>query len=113
MLDWFGLLGFLAVGKICIYTLQVFPPTAYVSKFLDQVVRVEFFQKLTRCDFCLGVWVYAFWSFIFGYHLPVLYVPIISEFTLGSICSFGMHLMSLGWTSKFGIIQLEDDHAIQ
>jgi hypothetical protein len=111
-MNWFLLVGFFALGKICIYTLQIFPPTFLLADKADSFLSCSFFGKLVRCEFCLGVWVYAFWVACLGMYPPEFYIPVISEFVFGAIASFIMHLISLGWNAKFGVIQLGGDDAV-
>jgi hypothetical protein len=105
-MDWFRLVGFFAIGKICIYILQIFPPTFKIADGLDKIIHQEFFGKLVRCNLCLGVWVYAFWVLVLKMYPADWYVPVISEFTIGASASFAMSLLEVGWYSKFGVIQV-------
>lgn len=41
--------------------------------------------------------------------LEWFYVPVISELITGSVLSFGMHLMSIGYKDKFGTIVFEEN----
>jgi len=71
--------------------------------------RWEYLKQLFECDLCLGVWVYFFLTFLFGinYFYNFTYIPIISEFIIGAVTSFLMHLITLGWKEKFTILYLE------
>lgn len=112
-MNWFLLLGFFGLGKICIYMLQIFPITFSLSDKLDSLLHHEFFGKLVRCDLCLGVWVYAFWVALLKMYPAEFYFPVVSEFVMGAAASFIMHLISLGWNSKFAVIQIGGDDALQ
>ena len=64
-------------------------------------------KRLGECDLCLGVWVcsalaIAFKITILSDVLP--YVPVLSEIVAGCVASFVLHLLSLGWASKFEVI---------
>jgi hypothetical protein len=91
---------FLAIGRVLIYLGMKFPPLAE-SKF-------EFVKRLWSCDECSGVWVYTFLACIMGVALfrEIYYVPFISEAITGGISSVIMHLLSIGWKEKFGVINL-------
>lgn len=93
---------FFMVGKLCIYMLQIFPPTKKLSQ------KWEFTKKLFECDLCLGVWVFWFLSYLFNmdYLADYFYVPILSELITGAITSFIMHLISVGWDTKFREIRI-------
>jgi hypothetical protein len=106
-MDWIRLAGFFIFGKVCIYTLQSFPPTFRLADWLDGKIRQEFFGKLARCQFCLGVWVFAFWTLAMQmYPLGILYVPVVSEFIIGASASLIMFLLSVGWDVQFRTIQV-------
>lgn len=93
---------YLAVGKVAIYLIQKFPLTQKLSD------KWELLDKLFNCDLCLGTWVYAFLAWMFSLHLQsFIYIPILSEFLFGGCASFIMHLISLGWNSKFQTIVIE------
>jgi len=89
------LLGFVLVGKLIIYLAQQF--------FFANFGEVKFFSKLFSCDLCLGVWVYSILNFFFGINLleQVFYIWIVSEILSGAVISFLMHLISIGWSSKY------------
>ena len=106
-MDWIRLAGFFAFGKVCIYTMQAFPPTFHIADWIDKKIKQEFVGKLTRCQFCLGVWVYAFWTFVMQmYPEKVVYVPGVSEFIVGAAASLIMYLLSVGWDVQFRTIQV-------
>lgn len=89
------------VGKLLIYLGMKFPPL--------RDSKIGFVQSLFSCDECLGVWVYSFLSFAMGEVLfqEYIYWPIIGNFVTGAVTSFVVHLISLGWKSKFEIIVIE------
>jgi hypothetical protein len=67
----------------------------------------KFLGELVSCDLCLGVWVYWFFALIFGVNLfyELGYIPILSELLTGAATSFVVHVFSIGWMDKFGVIQ--------
>lgn len=94
--DW---LLFALLGKLLIYLTQQFPPI--------QKIKIEFFQKLFECDLCLGVWIYFALSFVLKSDIFDLNVPILGEFLTGTVTSFLVHLVSIGFKMKFGTIEVE------
>ena len=105
-MDWFRLVGFFAIGKICIYMLQVFPLTFTIADWVDHKTKYVFLGKPTRCNLCLGVWVYAFWVYALKMYPVGWYIPIVSEFVVGAAASLIMQLIELGWQTKFSVIQI-------
>jgi hypothetical protein len=89
---------FLAIGKLLIYLGMKFPPLAES--------RFEFIRRQWECDLCCGVIVYSALSLIMGEALfgDHFYVPFISEGITGGIASFIVHLISMGYKEKFGVI---------
>jgi hypothetical protein len=89
------------IGKLFIYTLQKFP---YIRD-----IKSLFFRELFSCDFCLGVWIFSILSGLFQVILfkEYLYFPIVSQIATGVFTSFMLHLISIGWISKFGVIVVE------
>jgi hypothetical protein len=104
-MDWFRLLGFFMIGKVCMYFLQTFPLTYKIADEIDKRIHYEFLGKLVRCNLCLGVWVYSFW--VFGLQMyPNWYIPVVSEFTIGALASFIMFVFELGWQERFTVINI-------
>jgi hypothetical protein len=89
------------IGKLFIYTLQKFP--------LIRDIKNPFFRELFDCDFCLGIWIFFILSCFFNIVLfkEYLYFPIISQLATGVFTSFLLHLLSIGWINKFGVIVVE------
>jgi hypothetical protein len=94
--DW---LLFALLGKLLIYLTQQFPPI--------QKIKAEFFQKLFECDLCLGVWIYFALSFVLKSDIFDLSIPILGEFLTGAVTSFLVHVFSVGYKSKFLVIEVE------
>lgn len=66
--------------------------------------------ELGECDFCLGFWVYLGLLFVIPVNLlDPYYVPVASEFVTAIAFSFGVHLARIGWSMKFGVLDLTDD----
>ena len=94
-------LVFLAIGKLFIYLGMHFPPLAES--------RFDFVKRLWTCDLCAGVWCYSFLSLVMGEIIfrDVFYVPGVSELATGGLVGFLVHLITLGWKSKFEVIVIE------
>jgi len=96
------------VGKLLIYLIQQFPLTDKIS------AKHPTLEKLFACDLCLGVWVYWAVAVIFRQNL-FSSIPspfgatwyMIEYFMTGAITSFIMHLITLGWNSKFQIYEVK------
>lgn len=96
---------YIAIGKLSIYFIQIFPPV----ELLYRVPKIgKYLEKLIECDLCLGVWVYWFLAFFFSvnYMQEWFYVPVLCELLTGAITSFIMHLISIGWKEKFGVFEV-------
>jgi hypothetical protein len=89
---------FLAIGKLLIYLGMKFPPLAES--------RFEFIRRQWECDLCCGVIVYSALSLVMGEVLfsDRFYFPLVSEVITGGIASFLVHLISIGYKEKFGVI---------
>jgi hypothetical protein len=94
-------LVFLVIGKLFIYLGMHFPPLAES--------RFSFVKRLWTCDLCAGVWVYSFLSLVMGEILfrEIFYFPLVSELATGGLVGFLMHILILGWKSKFEVIIIE------
>jgi hypothetical protein len=90
------------LGKLLVYIVQVFPLTEKITN------KNSFLRELVECDFCLGCWIYFFLNLFFRvWFEQITYVPILSPFLMGIFISFIVHLISLGWKEKFGVIVIE------
>ncbi len=94
-------LVWLGIGRLTIYALQV---NGLTRSLFSKYAKLE---ELVDCDFCLGFWVFSFLAWALGINLlaPV-YIPALSETMSGLLASFFVHLVRIGWTSKFGITRL-------
>ncbi len=93
---------YIAIGKLSIYFIQIFPPIQILYKW-------KYLEKLLSCDLCLGTWVFAFyaWTFKINFMQEWFYVPILCEIVTGAIASFIVHLVSIGWKDKFGVFEVK------
>jgi len=97
------LVGFLLLGKLSIYLLQIFPPAKKLTQRLGQTAQ-HFFE----CDLCLGVWVYFILSELFDYSVLDTPYKLINWFLTGAILSFIAHIFALGWKAKFEPLIISD-----
>lgn len=99
------MLEYLAFGKLVIFFGQ-----KVVS---DNTSKENFLVKLFRCDLCLGFWVYFFLGFLFSDNILFeelnIGVPIVREALLAMATTFVVHLLTLGWDSRFREIVIEVD----
>ena len=92
----------LVLGKISMYTIDKFPLTIKIKN------RSQFLDELFSCDFCLGVWTYTVLFWLTGVWFEnLLFIPILSPLLIGTFASFLVHLISLGWRTKFEVIIIE------
>lgn len=100
----FALVGMLVLGRLVIWTAQTSGPTVKLWTLHPTLTA------LGECDFCLGFWVYLALAVV----IPIeqmwepLYFPVISEVVTALAASFGVHLARIGWTMKFGVLDLTD-----
>ena len=92
---------FCAVGKLLLYLFQKFPPAEKIFE------RWQTTKQLFECDLCLGVWVYGGLSWLLQIYVFSGYIPVLSELITGAVCAFLMHLISLGWQTKYSIIEVK------
>lgn len=99
-----ALVGMLVLGRVIIWTAQTSTPTKWL--WTKHAVLTE----LGDCDFCLGFWVYFVLATVLRVNLlDPIYFPFVSEFTTAVAVSFAVHLARIGWTMKFGVLDLTDD----
>ena len=90
---------FALVGKIIVFLLQKFPKPKL--PFIGKLFREGgLLDELFDCDLCLGFWVFSGLAFIFEIDIGI-YVPILSEFIIGAVTTFVVHVFSEGWNAKF------------
>lgn len=89
---------YLGASKLLIYLGQM---------FLQANVKSGFLKKLSECDLCFGTWVccalaVAFQITILDDVLPRVFI--LSEIVTGCVSTFLLHLLTLGWKTKFDVI---------
>lgn len=89
------------IGRLFIYLSMHFPPLSES--------RFDYVKRLFSCDLCSGVFIFSGLSFVMGEVLfsEIFYLPIASHIITGGITSFLVHLIYLGWKSKFDILVIE------
>jgi hypothetical protein len=94
-------LVWLGLGRLTIYALQA---NGLTRSIFDRYAKLK---ELVDCDFCLGFWIFSLLAWAFGINLlaPV-YIPVLSEAASGLIASFFVHIARIGWTTKFGVVDL-------
>jgi hypothetical protein len=94
---------FALIGKLLLYTFQKFPPVGWAR------AKWQFADKLFACDFCSGVWAYTILAFILNFNILEEWVYVIgfTEIITGTVTSFLVHLVSIGWNEKFRILYVE------
>jgi hypothetical protein len=96
------------LGRLTIYLAQSFPfQKLYLIGRLWNEER--FLGKLFACDLCLGVWVYWILALLLKVNVfdEFGYIPILFEFFTGVAMSFIVHLIHLGWNSKFMVYEIK------
>jgi hypothetical protein len=100
---------FALLGKLTIYLAQQFPfiQLPLIGRYWKEK---RFLGKLFACDLCLGVWIYTLSALLLKVNLfeEFGYIPIVFEFFTGAAMSFIMHLLTIGWRDKFGVIRIGD-----
>ncbi len=80
-------LAFAILGRLLIYLIQ----------------KLGANIKILQCDLCVGVWIYTILSGLFQIRLledVYWYVPLVSELITGSITSYLVHLVTIGFREK-------------
>jgi hypothetical protein len=92
-------LFYAAMGRLVIYLFQEFPLPLKIEK-------IPFFSKLHRCDLCAGVYIYSLLAYAMQIDIltEVVYIPIVGYVLTGMITSFMVHLLRLGWHSKYDVV---------
>ena len=87
------------LGRVLLYAVQSVAGNVELGGFV---------KKLVSCDFCLGCWL--FFGLMWGFDQRIVgipHIPILSHFLLGIVVSFVVHLIRIGWTTKFETIVIE------
>jgi hypothetical protein len=97
---------YIAIGKLSIYFIQIFPATSLLFK----IPRIgKYLEKGINCSLCLGTWVFAFFAYFFEINVTQewFYVPILCEIITGAVISFIVWLASTGWKDEFGVFEVK------
>jgi hypothetical protein len=79
--------------------LRKFPPAVAIAK----AVKFDI-----DCNLCLGFWVYTIMAgFLCVNILDVFYIPFASEIITGSVTSWVMHLLTIGWHTEYGVLEVK------
>ena len=94
-------LVYLLIGEIFVFLGMRFPP------FSES--KITLVKRIWTCSLCAGTWVFTFLSFALGQVLfrDLFYVVGISELATGGLMAFTLHLIELGWKSKFEVIIID------
>lgn len=89
-------LFYLAIGRLFIWLLQI-------TGLLKPLWALHpLLEELRDCDLCLGFWVFLLLSI--GLAPPFgWWHPIIEVILMAGISTMMVHLMKIGWISKFGV----------
>jgi len=98
------LVAVLVLGRLVIWAFQTSGLTRRIWSLHPLL------SELGECDFCLGFWVYLPLVYVAQINLlDPYYVPVVSEVVAAIGLSFGVHLARIGWSMKFGVMDLTDD----
>ena len=100
------LISFLLVGSLSVYIIRKFPfhELLYINRLFEDG---KFLRELFDCRLCLGVWVFAFLSYI----LQINFIEwmfdrtgliIVDQILTGAMASFVCHVFAMGWMTGFG-----------
>jgi hypothetical protein len=94
----------LVLGRLIIWAAQTSGPTKRLWNLRPILT------ELGECDFCLGFWVYLGLAAVMRVNIfDPYYFPVFSEVVTALTASFGVHLARIGWTMKFGVLDLTED----
>ena len=88
--------AYLLIGRLLIWLLQI-------SGLMRPVWKSHpVLTELSECDLCLGFWVYLGLGW---FVTPLDFWPRFIELViLAAVATFTMHLIRLGWQTKFGVV---------
>lgn len=90
------LAAYLLSGRLIIWLLQTNDLMRPVWQFRPLLT------ELGDCDLCLGFWVYLVLALFV--QLPGVWPWYVEILILAAVASFTMHLVRLGWQTKFGVV---------
>jgi hypothetical protein len=96
-----GLLVYFAAGRLLTWLLQ----TSGLTRRLWAING--FWAELGECDLCLGFWVYLLLALLWQPPLFGLWPWPVEMVIFAAVASFVMHLIRLGWHSKFSAVIIE------
>lgn len=88
-------LFYLAAGRLMTWLLQI---NGLTRPVFDSHPKLA---ELRECDLCLGFWVYLGLALFFTPPLALFPRPV-KQVVVAALSTFMMHLLRLGWASKFG-----------
>lgn len=96
------LIVILTLGRLLVWLLQ----TSGLTKRIWQ--RHPILTELGECDLCLGCWVFTAlaWTMKMNVFDP-FYSAGISEVATGCALAFVVHLVRIGWQTRFGTLDLD------
>lgn len=98
------LVAVLVLGRLVTWALQTSGPSKRIWSLHPLL------KELGECDFCLGFWVFCVLVTVLEVNLlDPYYVPVASEVVTAIAFSFGTHLARIGWSMKFGVMDLTED----
>jgi hypothetical protein len=98
-------IAYFVVGKLLTWAAMNAEPVDIIRR------RSDYINRMLTCDFCTGTWVYMFLAFFFGFKrksrdvLGIPYIPVLTEFIIGVGASLTMHLLRIGWETKFNAVR--------
>lgn len=92
---------YLAAGRLLTWLLQV---NGLTRPIFDSHPKLA---ELRACDMCLGFWVYLGLALFIAPPLMLFPKPV-KLVVVAAMSTFLMHLLRLGWVSKFGGITVID-----
>lgn len=96
------LIVILTLGRLVVWLLQ----TNGLSRRLWK--RHPILTELGECDLCLGCWVFTALAWAMKMNvLDPFYSAGISEVVTGCALAFVVHLVRIGWQTRFGILELD------
>jgi len=101
MINYFVYAG---LGRLLIYLFQSNGiTTAFKERYTNED---DLLREFVECDLCIGFWVYLILAIFLKSSLTVgLWPKFVENIVLAGFTTLLVHLIRLGWNSKFAIIQ--------
>lgn len=94
---------FLLVGYLFVWLGMKFPPLSE-----SKIVIVK---RIWTCTLCSGCYVFTFFAFVFGIDEVLIGIKTgilpIDYAIVGCVSSFIAHIFTIGWDTKFSIIEIK------